>query len=359
MSKALTDRADRLLRRCISDFRLDLSGLVVFTEAATGPYLYTPVMAALAGARRVYAVTSDSRYATKEDVRAQTLEAARQWGVGERVEVLFEKDAATVGASDIITNSGFVRPITREMVSWMKTTAVVPLMWETWEFRDTDMDLRACRERGILVMGTDEGPPPHAMYPYGGFVAMKMLFEMGLEGYQTKTILVGGGAGLGRSINEHFTRLGMDVAWFSDSEPESARFDELSAFLAERGAQYDALIVAEHGDERLLLGKGGALAYEQLLRDAPAMRVGVISGNIDVEGLKNSGLFYFPEALRPFRYMSYQAGDLGPLPALHLYAAGLKVGEAMARARLGGMGVEEAKRHALENSPAMDFPEGV
>lgn len=354
-----TDRADRLLRRCVSDFRLDLSGLTVFTEAATGPYLHTPVLAALAGASKVFAVTRDSSYGAKEEVRRQTAEAARRFGVTDRVEVLFEKDRRSVGASDIVTNSGFVRPVTREVVSWMKPTAVVPLMWETWEFRDSDLDLTACRERGILVMGTDEGPPPHSMYAYGGFIAMKLLFEMGLEGHQTRTVLLGGGAGLGRSIDDHFRRLGMEVAWFADSEEGAEPYARLREFFSERGADYDALVLAEHADHCLLLGRGGALSYEEIARANPAVRVGVISGNIDVEGLKRSGLYHFPDALRPFGFMSYQAGDLGPLPVLHLYAAGLKVGEAMARARLSGMGVEEAKRYALENSPAMDFPEGV
>ena len=40
---------------------------------------------------------------------------------------------------------------------------------------------------------------------------------------------------------------------------------------------------------------------------------------------------------------------------LRLYAAGLKVGEVMARARLSGMTIREAAKHALDNSPAMDF----
>ena len=47
-------RIERILRKCIRDFGLDLGGLVVFTEAATGPYLYAPILTALAGAAKVY-----------------------------------------------------------------------------------------------------------------------------------------------------------------------------------------------------------------------------------------------------------------------------------------------------------------
>jgi len=328
---------------------------VVFTEVATGAYLYTPIMAALAGARSVYAVTADSRYGTKEEIRKQVLETAFQWGVSEKIKVLFNKTAEYVSESDIITNSGFVRPIDREMISWMKSTAVIPLMWETWEFRDNDLDLPTCEERGILVMGTDESQPPHSMYPYAGYLAIKLLFELGLEGYKTKSLLLGGGTGLGRSIYSHFKQLDMQISWFADSGVESRPFSELRGYFSLKGANYDVLILAEHRNQLCLLGKEGLLTYEQLEQTNPALCIGIIAGNLDMEGLKNSGLKFFPRVLRPFGYMSYQAYHLGPLPVLELYAAGLKVGETMARARLRGLTVEKARQFALVRSPAMDF----
>jgi hypothetical protein len=355
MNTSREERIDRILRQQLEAFGLDLGGLAVFTEAATGPYLYTPVLAALAGARKVYAVAADSRYAAKEEVRERTAEAARRFGVAGLVEVVFGKRAEAVGDSDIITNTGFVRPIDREMVAAMKPTAVVPLMWETWEFRKGEVDLRACRERGILVLGTDESKPPHAIYPYTGYIAMKLLFELGLEGYKTKTLLLGGGAAFGRSIRDHFRRLGMEVDWFSGRGGGGEPYERLAEHFAARGATYDALIVAEHSEPVRLLGEGGLLSYDEIRGKNPAIRIGVIAGNVDGEGLKSSGLAHFPEKIEPFGYMSYQSHHLGPRPILELYAAGLKVGEAMARARLRGATPREAAAYALEHSPAMDF----
>jgi hypothetical protein len=71
--------------------------------------------------------------------------------------------------------------------------------------------------------------------------------------------------------------------------------------------------------------------------------------------LQDSGLRFFPKTIRPASYMSYQASDLGPLPVLDLYAAGLKVGQEMARARQAGATVREAAAHALKHAPAIDF----
>lgn len=353
----MTDRLriERIFRRCIDDFALDLSGLSVYTEAATGAYLYTPILAAVAGADRVYALTRDSRYGRKEEVERLTREAAEAWGVADRLTVAFDKRREDVAAADIVTNSGFVRPIDARMVSWMKPTAVVPLMWETWEFRAEQLDLGACRDRGILVLGTHEGNPPLSMYEYGGFFGMKLLFELGLEGYKTRVIVLGGAPGLGRAMNTHFAAVGMDVAWFADDAPEARPYDTLPDFFRERGARYDAIIVAEHAIERRLLGEGGLVTYDEIHALNAGVRIGVISGDVDREGLAESGIAYHPRVLQPFGSMSYQAGDLGPLPVIELYAGGLKVGEVMARARLRGLSVDEARRYTLEHAPAMDF----
>jgi hypothetical protein len=63
-----------------------------------------------------------------------------------------------------------------------------------------------------------------------------------------------------------------------------------------------------------------------------------------------------PEAIAPPGTMSYSPAVLGPRPVLELTAAGLKVGEVAARARLAGLDVAEATRVALRDSPAMAFP---
>ena len=77
----MTGRINKILNQCINRFNLDLTDLTVLTEAATGPYLYSPVMAALGGAGKVYAIAGDSRYGRKEDVKELTDKAAEKWGV--------------------------------------------------------------------------------------------------------------------------------------------------------------------------------------------------------------------------------------------------------------------------------------
>lgn len=348
-------RIDRLVREYIAQLGLDLSGLVVMTEAATGPYLYSSVIVALGGAEHVYAVTRDSRFGRADDVAALTRETARKWGVEDRIEIVRGKTAEAVARTDIFTNSGFVRPLDRETVAAMKETAVIPLMWETWEFRPSDLDLGACREKGILVLGTDERKAPLDMYRYVSFLGLRLLFDLGLEGHRSRVILLGGCVALGPTILELFEQAGIETVWFSKTAARSKRLEEFRDWFAEHGGRYDAILVAEHHYPDALLGPGGLIDYPEIARVNAGLRIGVMAGEVGAEALKASGLRYAPETILPFGFMSYQPSELGPRPVVELFTGGLKVGEAMARARLRGLSVQDSARFALTNSPAMDF----
>lgn len=282
------------------------------------------------------------------------MEAAATAGVADRVLVTTRKSAKELGESDIVTNSGFVRPIDATTLGWMKPTAVVPLMWETWEFRSSDLDLDACRALGILVMGTDEGRPPFPMYSYVGLLALKLLFELGLEGLRTRVLLLGGGK-MGEAITDVLNRCGAHVTCVAGD----AAYDRLAETRPVSIEGFDAVICAEHENPRKLIGEGGVLRGDDLVARASALRVGVIAGNVDGAALVEAGIRYFPARIRPYGFMSYQPYSLGPQPVLELFASGLKVGWAMATARLSGMDLAAAQRFALDNSPAMAFGDGV
>jgi hypothetical protein len=347
-------RERRIAAEFIERFDLDLAGLTVLTEAASGPYLATPLTAAIAGAERVLAVTDDSEYASGSEVADATKRAAEAWDVADRIEIRIGRHLKWFGEADIVTNSGFVRPIDAEGVQTMKPTAVIPLMWETWEFRPDDLDLDACREREILVLGTCESRPPCDMRPYSGQLALQLLRELGIEASGAGVVLLGGHETTGIAMREALAEAGARVAWFAD-EDGARPYDELAPHLERHARVYDALLVAEHEHPIRLLAPDGLVGPEALAAWNPALRVGVIAGNVDAEALRRSGLRYLPERIRPFGYESYETHRLGVRPVLELYTAGLKVGEAMARARLRGAKPVEAAREALSDAPAMDF----
>lgn len=343
----------KIVDELITKFNLSLDGLTVYTEAASGAYLLSPILAAAAGARMVYAQTRDSQYGTAMQIMEDTGWLAEQYGVSDRIQIADSRRLDWLSVSDIVTNSGFVRPIDNGLITVLKPTAVIPLMWETWEFRESDFNLTACKEKGILVLGTVENREPCNMIPYCGFIALKLLFEMGFDGLPV--IVLGGTPYPGGAIVSQLRGSGIDVIWFSSQRESDYRYSELEGYFSKQGHRFSHMLLAEHRNPALLLGHDGFLSFETINSTNPDIRLGVICGNIDVQELRNSGLTYAPAQIAPFGFMSYQPYMLGPRPVQLLYTAGLKVGEAMARARMAGISVQDAAKHAIDNSPAMDF----
>ncbi len=182
-------RLVRLMAAAVERCQLDLTGRVVLTEAASGAYTVTPVLAALAGAQ-VCALAATTRYATAAQLAEGTAELARLAGVACRIELTTEKSAGLLGAADIVTNSGQVRPIDAAMVAQLKPSAVIPLMYEAWEFRGADVDLGACRSRGIPVAGTSETHPAVDVFSFLGPMAVKQLHDAGLPVYGSDLLLL-------------------------------------------------------------------------------------------------------------------------------------------------------------------------
>lgn len=353
-SHATHARLKKNALRLIEDLRLDLSGLTVYTEAASGSYLASPVLAALAGAQ-VVAQARDSRYGMASDVIANTQALADFCGVADRITYTASRDHAALGQADIVTNSGFVRPIDKDLIGALKPTAVIPLMWETWEFRSSDFDLEYCKAQDILTLGTNEHHPDCNMMPVCGHLALKLIYELGYEGFGTRVLVLGNSPSPGKVIAEQLRALEMDVVWFSSTDESDYRYEDLQAYFDKEGKRVDVILLAEHMHGHKLLGEGGYLDLGAVAQLNPELAIGVIAGNVDGAELAASGLHYYPTLIQPFGFMTYQPYALGEYPVLLLYAGGLKVGEAMARARLSGMPVASACQVALDNSPAMDF----
>jgi hypothetical protein len=305
----------RLMETAADACRLDLSGTVVLTEAASGPYVVTPVLAAMAKAESVVALARTSRYGTAAELGAGTLALARMAGVSERIEIVTEKRPEVVARADIVTNSGHLRPIDAAMVGWMKPTAVVPLMFEAWELhaRTADLDLEALQRRGIQVAGTNERHPAVDVFSYLGAMAAKLLLDSGVAVHRSRVSIIcdnpfgpwllGGLAGFGAEVSAHPSTRDLPA----EERP-------------------DAILVA------LRPGPGPVLDAAEADRIAamwPGTVVAQFWGDIDRQGLSAADVPYWPADAPPPGHMGILPSGIGPEPVVRLQAGGLKVGQVL------------------------------
>jgi hypothetical protein len=309
-------RLAALTRDAVVRCRLDLSGLVVLTEAASGPYVVTPVMAALAGAARVYALTRATSYGTVAEVADQTFDLAGLLGVGDRIEVITQKSRAVVSQADIITNSGHVRPVDAEMISWMKSDAVVPLMYEIWEFRPGDVDLDACRACGIATAGTNERHPAVDVFSFLGVLAIRLLLDAGVAVYQSHVLV------LCDNVFDVYIERGLVGA--------GARVDTFARLSDACDTDYDVVLVAMRPQQAPVLDDADAQLISTRM---PGAIVAQFWGDVDRPALQAAGVPVWPVESPAAGHMGILLSAIGPEAVVRLQAGGLKVGEVLARRR--------------------------
>jgi hypothetical protein len=286
---------------------------VVLTEAASGSYAVTPIIAGLAGAQRIYAVTRSTAWGTLEAVEQETMDLAERAGVADRVVVIQEKTEAILRSVDIVTNSGHVRPIDASTISFLKPSAVVPLMYEAWEYRAADVDVDACRMRGIQVAGTNERHPAIDMFSRLGPMAVRLLFDAGIQVYESRIVVVCDNP-FGAYIEPGLRGLGASVCQVTELAAGSDDYD------------CDAILVAATPGQEAIIGAREARLIAESYPDAVVVQ---FWGDLDRDALRAHDVPFWPAVAPPTGHMGVLPSSIGPEPIVRLQTGGWKVGEVL------------------------------
>lgn len=353
-------RAARLIRLAVDRFNLDLQGLTVYTEAATGNFAVTTPLAVAANAECVYSISRDSPHGSAKEAYAQTGRLVNEVGSKDVVDFVREKRPDEVGAADIVTNTGFVRPINQPVVSWLKPTAAIPLMYEPWEFRSSDIDIQACWRTGVPVVGTDERDERIRTQRYVGPLAAKLSFQCDIEVLNSRIVVLGGGRMAVNAV-ETLEAMGAEVTLIASNARSDAVRERLDARPEEEQltsnafGNADGLFVIDHATHEMIIGDPGWVQTAELASANPSVTIVHICGPVDTDAIFDANLRILPEKPAPPGYMSFTTGNLGPRPIVDLHAAGLRIGQHVARARRAGESFEEAIHSTTELPFAADF----
>lgn len=312
----VTHRMLRLMKNAVAACDLNLSGYTVMTEAASGPYMVTPIMAAMAGAQEVIAVTRTSKYGRTEDIERDTIELARLAGVPSgTISIFRDKDPSLLGRADIVTNSGHLRPLDAQTIRCLKGGAVVPLMFEAWEIKAGrfDVDLDELQVRGIASAGTNERHPNIGVFSYLGLMATKLLLEAGIPPLNSRVAILCDNP-FADYLRSGLERVGAAVSLGADLPSTCA------------GATPDALLVAQTPRWESVISSEDAL---WLAEHCPGTVVAQFWGDIDRAMLASLGIPYWPPLGPVSGHMAVLPSDVGIEPVIRLQVGGLKVGEVL------------------------------
>lgn len=325
---------DKLIKR-IDALELNLSGRTVLTEAASGAYVVTPLLAALAGAK-VYAYAKDSRYGTAQEVFALTRSVAAQWaGKSLDITMIDSLSPDVVAQADIITNSGHLRPLDRSLLKHAKDKAVIPLMFEAWEWRQADMDIDYVRARGFKVGATNERHPDIDVFGYLGDMALKLIFDAGICPYGNRFVLICNND-FGPYIARVLSRVcdGLAVVDKDENRQNYAQteIDWCGGFpdfnMKPKYKDAEAVVFTAYPFEKTWIGVDSEISMERIKAQIANPLILRYAGDIDVDALDRQGMMYFPKSVHS-GHMGVLPSAIGFDPIIRLQAGGLKAGEAM------------------------------
>ena len=311
------------IQQCITQLNLNLEGFEVLTEVGSGLYNYMPIIPLLAGAKKVMAWTRDSRHGTASDIVEICRNSATALPKFSNIDFYdghINEEHLT--RADLITNSGFLRPLNETKLKFAKDSTVVPLMFEAWEARKEDVDLDYCNRRGIKVAGTNELHEDLNVFPQVGHLAAKMVFEAGYEIYGNK-IAIWSDDDFGHVIEKTFLSLGADEVTVTTD------FEKLVGLIP----SLDFLFISDY-DEVRSYDDPSFFDLDRLRELNRHFGILHLFGEIDSIALKNKGFNIYPPQNGNGKYMSRTLSYLGINPFFSLMVGGFKVGENLLRGKI-------------------------
>ncbi len=339
-------RTRRLIEETRKALNLDLRGMNVLTEAASGNFAVTPVIAAMAGAETVYVVSRDSSYGTVKEVREHLDAFAEACGIAPAKIIYTEDKNSVAGSVNVVTNSGFVRPIDDRFISSLPADAGISLMFESWEFRPEDIDLESCVRHNVPVLGVNENDERLKIFRYVGLDVLKLLFEEQIEVFKGRFLVLSSGSYL-KEIRHVLDANGAAVTAV-DTEA-GKRVDGKAA----PEDSFDAIVVAEQKNAECLLGEESRyIDLRQVKCDGPVIH---IAGVVDDDYIRSLGYRKNPDREIRYGHMGVTTEYMGVRPVVELNAAGLKAGQLLVEGMRKTGKAREAQAYALKDSCTMAF----
>lgn len=332
------NRLIKLITNSFNKFQINLDGLFVLTEAATGNYACTPILAALSGAT-VYALAKESQYGSVDQIKSEIRSIAERLNISEFIFIIENLDEIEIKKIDIVTNTGFVRPIGKTLIDMLKRDCVISLMWEPWEYRPNELDLDTAINKGLKVYGTNEADPRLQTMKYIGIIVLYLLLKEKRSCFSSRVLIIG---------CEEFLEPIISVLRKNNYFINSYLTDKYEKVNI---TDFDTIVVAEHNNPKMILGNSpeslilnSSLTEEQLVIH--------IAGNVDFNMIRCQ---HYPEKPSSFGYMSFRADYIDPSAVIDLHSAGLKVAEGMIKANSRGLKGIEYKQYLESNYPAKAF----
>ena len=317
------ERSIKEIKRIVKKIKLDLSERTILTEAASGAYALTPIIALEAKAKKIICLGQDSNYGKLIDIKKNIETIAEKYYPDLKNRLIIKSNTKInyFSQGEIITNTGFLRPLNKKKIELLPNNAVISLMYEGWEFRKDEIDLLIANKLNIPVIGVNEHFEDYNIFKYVGALLAKMIFESGFEIYNNSILFIG---------NDDFTFVSAQYLREMDAKTTIISSQDIKAILNNPSKKenffsnnsYDFVVIVDY-----------------LLSD--------INKRIIENDLNNYSLFVLPFVWNT--RMKHTFSYLGSIPVIKLMTLGLKVGQELFSAKQQFYDAKKASEYVIDS----------
>ena len=225
-------------------------------------------------------------------------------------------DKNHIKEADIITNSGFLRPLNDCFLKHTKSGVVVPLMFESWEIRKKDIDIDSCSKRNIKVAGTWENHPKLLVFDYVKELTIKLIHDAGYEIQGNKFIVWS---------KDHFGEMAKK-GLISNGAKEVLIIDHPDKLLKELD-NVDVIFFCDYNEKRPYFGENGIINLQKLTNKNCHFGIVHLNGELNYKFVQENNIKVYPEINGQTSKMTHTLSYVGLKPVMKLLAAGFKVGQ--------------------------------
>jgi hypothetical protein len=282
----MDDRFIRYIKNSIKTFELDLNELNLFVPVLPVYTSIFPVMASLAGAKQVCAITDDLETVNRTAMYQQLYD----W----KTEVSFinELNQQILSHLDIIVKSDDTSYMDRKSINFLKKECVISCFPQNCDFSSVSgIDAESCAEKGIKIILLNPNCKEIGLFKHISHLILKRCYENGISLYKSKILLVGGGE-LTENILSLLKAIGANVFVASTNRPEDRDY------AIKHISDSDAVILCEYPlTNEIILGNNGFINIHEAKEKNPELKIIHLSGKVEMNPLILSGLDYCPDTI--------------------------------------------------------------
>lgn len=312
-------RIIRIINQEIKNLNLNLKGLNIITELGSNGYMFGPLIASLAGAKKVTTLTKDSFFGKSNEIIKSFRYHFPDESYLNKIETKIKLSDKDLIRADIITNTGFLRPLDSNIIDKLKSGVVIPLMYDKWEMRQDDIDVSACTSKNIKISGTNEDLDTYPIFDFCGILATKLALESGFEIRENK-IIVWSSDNFGETIKNQFEKLGASFVCVTNNFQDVLNI----------AADLDFILISDYNETRAY-GTDYFFDFNKLVEINHDVTFIHLFGELDYKKLKKNKINLYPPKNGYSKKMSFALDYLGIIPLIKLLTASFKVAECLIR----------------------------